>query len=63
MSSQRFNQKVWQFSDASQFLARAGWVEVSEEEGEEGEEGGGEGGGEDRQGGGGSGYEVKGATD
>ena len=29
VSSQRFDQKVWQFSDASQFLARAGWVEVS----------------------------------
>lgn len=29
VSSQRFNQKVWQFSSAAQFLARAGWVEVS----------------------------------
>ena len=29
VSSQRFNQKVWQFNEAAQFLARAGWVEVT----------------------------------
>ena len=30
ISSRRFHDKVWQYSDAQQFLARAGWVEVSE---------------------------------
>ena len=28
VSSDRFHRKVWQYSDARQFLARAGWVEV-----------------------------------
>lgn len=28
VSSQRFEQKVWRFNDAGQFLARSGWVEV-----------------------------------
>ena len=30
ISSRRFHDKVWQYSDAQQFLARAGWMEVSE---------------------------------
>jgi hypothetical protein len=30
VSSQRFDQKVWQFSEAAQFLARAGWVEIGD---------------------------------
>jgi hypothetical protein len=30
VSSQRFNQKVWQFNQAGQFLARAGWVEIGD---------------------------------
>ena len=28
VSSERFHTKVWQYSNARQFLARAGWVEV-----------------------------------
>ena len=29
VSSKSFSEKVWQLPEASQFLARAGWVEVS----------------------------------
>ena len=32
ISSRRFHDKVWQYSDAQQFLARAGWVEVRKTE-------------------------------
>ena len=30
VSSERFVNKVWQYNNARQFLARAGWVEVCE---------------------------------
>lgn len=28
VSSEQFTSKIWQYSDARQFLARSGWVEV-----------------------------------
>ena len=34
VSSERFHHKVWQHSEARQFLARAGWVEVGGTTGE-----------------------------